>query len=327
MHAMVVDAERHALTPMSLPDPLPGDDEVAVRVRAAGLAYADLGIRAGTFGASRPADAPPLVAGTEFAGEVTEVGAGVDRWRPGDRVMGRGPGYAESVVARADHLLAVPSSYSWEEAGGAPVALLTAHDALVTNGGLRAGDVVVVQGATSSVGIAATRLAAALGARSVFIAGRSRDRLEAVRGLVHRATPVVAVDVLNDDLTASLRDHGSPSGADIVIDMIGGSALTANIAALAVGGRMVQVGRLGGRQAAIDLDDVARKRLTIVGVTFRTRSAADVTDLVRLCAADIEPIVDELRPPIHRTYPLAEAAAAQDELAGGGFVGKIVLVP
>lgn len=128
---------------------------------------------------ARPLDAPPLIAGTEFAGEVVRVGPQVDTWRQGDRVMGRGPGYAELVVARADHLVAVPRSFTWEEGGGAAIALLTAHDAVVTNGRLMVDDVVVVQAATLSVGIAATRLAAALGARGlcdVALEAASRTR-------------------------------------------------------------------------------------------------------------------------------------------------------
>lgn len=327
MHAMTVDPERHVLVSTTVPDPQPGTGEVLVRVRAAGVAYADLGVRAGTFGSTRPPGAPPLVAGSEFAGEVVEVGPQVEAWRVGDRVMGRGPGYAEKALARADHLLPVPTSYSWDEAGGAAVAFLTAHDALVTNGRFTAGEVVIVQGATSSVGIAATRMAAALGARAVFVASRSRERLEAVRNLVPGTTPVVPVDIRTDDLAATLRDQGAPDGADVVIDMIGASVFAANLSAMTVGGRLVQVGRLGGRETLIDLDDIARKRLTIVGVTFRTRGPAEVTELVRRCAADIEPIVEQLRPPIHRTYRLGDAAQAQDELARGGFVGKIILTP
>lgn len=109
--------------------------------------------------------------------------------------------------------------------------------------------------------------------------------------------------------------------------MIGASAFGANLAAMAIAGRLVQVGRLGGREATIDLDEIARKRLSIVGVTFRTRSPAEVAELVRRCATDVDPIIEELRPSIHRTYRLAEAQAAQDELARGGFVGKIVLLP
>ncbi len=327
MHAMVINSERHTLESTTVPDPQPGPGEVLVRIRAAGVAYADLGVRAGTFSSPRPPDAPPLVAGTEFAGEIVDMEPQVDAWRLGDRVMGRGPGYAEMVVARADHLLPVPPSFTWEEAGGAAVAILTAHDALVTNGRFGEGDVVVVQGATSSVGIAATRLAAALGARAVFVTSRSRERLEAVRNLVPGATLIVPVDILTDDLAATLHDQGAPNGADVVIDMIGASVLTANIAALAVSGRLVQVGRLGGRDTSIDLDEVARKRLTLVGVTFRTRSPAEVTELVRRCVADIAPIIEQLRPPIHRTLPLANAAEAQDELARGGFVGKIILIP
>lgn len=327
MRAITVDPQRHTLVSTTVPDPEPAAGEVVIRVRAAGVAYADLGVRAGTFGSTRPPGAPPLIAGSEFAGDVVAVGPQVTAWRVGDRVMGRGSGYAEMALARADHLLPVPASYSWEEAGGAAVAFLTAHDALVTNGRFSEGDVVVVQGATSSVGIAVTRMAAALGARSIFVTSRSIQRLAAVAGLVRGSTPVVPVALESDDLAAMLHGQGAPDGADVVVDMIGARVLKANIAAMAVEGRLVQVGRLGGREASIDLDEIARKRLTIVGVTFRTRSPADVAELVRLCAADTEPIVEDLRPPIHRTFPLAEAEAAQDELARGGFVGKVILVP
>lgn len=327
MHAMVINTARHALESAQLPDPTAGAGEVLVRVHAAGLAYADLGARSGTFGAPAAADAPPRIAGSEFAGEIVRTGEGVDRWHVGDRVMGRGPGYAEMVTARADQLLAVPQSFTWAEAGGAAVALMTAHDATMTHGRLKAGDVVVVQGATSSVGIASVRLAATFGARAIFATGRSTERLETVRSLVHRSTPVIPVNLASDDLVAVMRAHGAPDGANLVVDMIGGSVFPENVDALAVQGRLVQVGRVGGRTAEIDLDEIARKRLTIVGVTFRTRSAAEVAELVHKCAVDVEPIIDDFRPPIHETYRLDEANAAQDALARGGFVGKLILTP
>lgn len=323
MRAAIVNPTQHRLDLAEVADPHPGPDEVLVEVHGAGLGFADIGVRTGAIGGP----ATHLIAGTEFAGEIRAIGPGVSAWQPGQRVMGRGPGGAEQVAVRADHLLAVPDSFSWEEAGGAPVALMTAHDALVTHGQFRAGQSVLVHGATSSVGTMAVRLAAALGASTVVATARSPEHLADLTALVDDPASIVPVLLSDPDLPATLCAHGLAGGVDVVVDMVGASVFSQTLSAAAIGGRIVQVGRLGGRHTEIDLDELARKRLTLVGVTFRTRTPQDVAKLVQACAVTTAPIMDRLRPAIHRTYPLADADAALDELAEGGFFGKIVLLP
>lgn len=327
MRAMTVNPSREALDAVELDDPRPGPGEVLVGIRAAGLGYADVGVRAGTFGTQPGPGAAPRIAGSEFAGEVIETGPNVTDWHPGDRVMGRGSGCAELTVVRSDHLLAVPESYTWEEAGGAPVAFLTAHDALITHGHLARNQSVIVQAAASSVGTMAVRLAATLGAGAIIATSRSQEHLDKVRELCPESVPFVAVNLATDQLIDKVHESGRGDGVDLVIDMIGAPVLGENIASLAVRGRLVQVGRLGGGNANIDLDEIARKQLTVVGVSFRTRTAADIAEMVRECATAIRPISQELRPPIHRTYPLADANHALDELSKGVHFGKIVLTP
>lgn len=327
MRAAVVNRTQHRLDLAEVAEPHPGPGEVLVEVHGAGLGFADIGVRTGTIGGPPSAPATHLIAGTEFAGEIRELGTGVSAWQRGQRVMGRGPGGAQRVLVRADHLLAVPDSFSWAEAGGTPVALMTAHDALVTHGQFRAGQSVLVHGATSSVGTMAVRLAAALGASTVVATARSREHLAALTALSDTPTSIVPVLLSEPDLAATLDTHGLAGGVDVIVDMVGASVFSQTLSAAAIGGRIVQVGRLGGRHTEIDLDELARKRLTLVGVTFRTRTAQDVATLVQACAVTTGPIMDRLRPPVHRTFPLAEADAALDQLAEGGFFGKIVLLP
>jgi NADPH:quinone reductase-like Zn-dependent oxidoreductase len=268
-----------------------------------------------------------VAAGSELAGEVVAIGPDVEGWQVGDRVMGRGRGYAELAVVQAQSSMAVPPALTWEQAGGLPVALMTMHDALRTRGSLTAGRSVLINAATSGVGVTGVQLAALFGASVVIATSRHREKLRILEEHVAPLPcPLVGVGP-HDDLGAVVRDATQGRGVDIVVDNVGGTALAANLDACAVLGTIVQVGRLGGRTDTLDLDELARKRVSLVGVTFRTRSEDEVVEIVRRCVADVAPHWAQLVPRVAQVFPLRDAMAAQDAMAENAHVGKLILVP
>jgi NADPH:quinone reductase len=315
-----------SVTLQDVEPPAPAADQLLVRVRAAGLNRADLSARAGGAHAGL---AGPAIAGLELAGEVEAVGAKVSRWRPGDRVMGRGSGFAEFAVLSDGDAIEVPALLSWEEAGAMPVTLLTAHDALVTNGRLWPGELVVVNAGSSGVGICAARMAGFLGAGAVVSATTSLVKIEAIRVAVGSLPcPLAVIYVTGDEFVAAVRSQSHDGqGADLIIDNVGASVLCDNMAAARITGRIVQVGRLGGRHADIDLDELARKRLTLVGVTFRTRSRAEGAEVVRRCLADLGDQLTRFRPRVDRVFPLTQILDARAVMQRNEHIGKIVIVP
>jgi NADPH2:quinone reductase len=324
----LIDPSAGTLRYESVPDPVPSATEILVRVRAAGLNRADLLARRGAYPRSaggRAAD--PFVAGAELAGEIVAVGGEVDRWSVGDRVMAQGAGYAELATVDQGLVMSIPDGLDWPEAGALPVAALTMHDALRTNGGLVAGGTVLVHAATSGVGQVALVLAARFGASVILGTSRSSAKLAVLEEFLRPLScEFVAIDTSRDDFAAVTRQETDKRGVDVIVDNVGGSVLEGNVAAAAIGGRIVQVGRLGGRTASIDLDEVARKRISLIGVTFRTRTLADKIAVVERFVADL-PDPAGLGPRIDATFPLADAEAAQDALARDAHVGKLVLLP
>jgi NADPH2:quinone reductase len=325
----VIDPSDGSLRYTSVPDPVPSATQLLVRMHGAGLNRADLLARAGRYPSPSGANTgQPLVAGAELAGEVVAVGSEVDGWNLGDRVMGRGAGYAELAVI--DHRLAmpVPDDLGWAEAGGLPVAALTMHDALRTNGRLTAGGTVLMHAATSGVGHVGLVLARRLGASVVLGTSRSAAKLEVLQGFLSKLScTFVPIDTSREDLVDAVRRETDGRGVDVIVDNVGASVLEGNVAASAIGGRIVQVGRLGGRRAEVDLDEVARKRISLIGVTFRTRTFLDVIDVVDRFLGDHRDELATIGPRVDRTFPLSAADEAQQALAEDAHVGKLVLVP
>lgn len=312
-----------SVTVQEIDPPVPAADQVLVRVRAAGLNRADLSARASAT------QAGAAIAGLELAGEVEAIGTQVSRWRPGDKVMGRGSGFAELAALGEADAMPVPAGLSWEEAGAMPVTLLTAYDALVTNGRLRGGELVVVNAGSSGVGICAARMAGWLGASAVVSVTTSGWKTAAIRAAVGPLPcPLVVVDVTGEEFVAAVRSQSDDGqGAHLIIDSVGASVLSDNVAAARITGRIVQVGRLGGRHAEIDLDELARKRLTLVGVTFRTRSRAEGAAVARRCVEDLGDQLTRYRPRIERAFPLGQMADARAAMRRNEHVGKIVVMP
>jgi putative PIG3 family NAD(P)H quinone oxidoreductase len=303
-----------------LPDPVARPGEVVVAVEAAGLNRADLLQLAGHY---PPPAGESEVPGLECAGQIAAVGEGVDRWKVGARVMAllAGGGQATRAAVPAGQLLPLPENLSFVEGAALPEAGLTAWTNLVAEGGLVAGEVVLVSGASGGVGSFAVQLARELGAR-VIAAARDHGRLERLREL--GIEDLVTED---DALASRVREVTGGRGVDLVLDLVGGARLSGHLAALKTGGRLVLVGLLAGGTAELDLGAVLRRRLRIIGSVLRSRSRDEKARLVAGFGAFAVPRLrsGRLRAVVAKVLPLDEAAQAYAAMAAGGSFGKIVL--
>jgi NADPH:quinone reductase-like Zn-dependent oxidoreductase len=288
------------------PDPVPGDGEVLITIAGAGINGADLSQRAGNYPA--PPGWPPDVPGLECAGTVAAVGAGVLGFAVGDRAMGLlgGGGHAELAAVHERHALRVPDALDDVQAGGFMEVFATAHDALFAQAALAHGERLLVNGAAGGVGLAGVQLGVAAGARVTATARHSRDRLEA----------------LGADTTVD-------GEYDVILELVGGDNLVADIDRLAVGGRLAVIGTGAGSSATLDLRRLMAKRGRIHGSSLRTRSLEDKALVVQRLGRHVLPLVEAGRVtvPVERTFPLAEVEAAYEAFAAGGKFGKLVLVP
>jgi putative PIG3 family NAD(P)H quinone oxidoreductase len=309
-----------------VPTPEPGPSQVRVRVRASALNRADILQRKGRYPA--PAGWPADIPGLEYAGEVDEPGAGVTRWRRGDRVMGLvgGGAHAEYVVVHQDETMAVPPGMSFTDAAAIPEAFLTAWDALVTRGRLQPGERVLIHAVGSGVGTAAVQLVKRLGATAIGTS-RSADKLGRAREL--------GLDEAIDTSTGEFRDRLS-APVHVILDVLGGPAFAANLEALAPRGRLVLLGFLQGAKAEVSLEPILRKRLEVIGSVMRTRSLEERRALVADFTRDVLPEftraagppsrrADPLRPVVSETYAFTDIAAAHAAMERDQNFGKIVL--
>jgi NADPH:quinone reductase len=325
MKAMVIapGAEGNRLELQEVPDPVPGPGELMLGVRAVGLNRADLLLRAGHY--ERLATKPPAaIAGLEAAGEVIAVGEGVQGFAIGARVMGMPSGsYAEKTLLHHRLAMRVPEGFSWEEAAAIPVAFLTAHDGLVTNGAMQHGDNVLVQGVTTGVGIVAVQIAKHLGAGLVMGTSGSHEKLAAMK----RHGLDVGIDYTAHDFAKAVLDATHGAGANVILDLVGATAAAGHLACAAVKARWVQIGRMGGAVAQIDLNELSRKRVSLIGVTFRTRDVDEFAALVAAMERDLGTAIAtrKLVSPIDHVFPFAAAAEAHARMRANAHLGKIVL--
>jgi NADPH2:quinone reductase len=305
-----------------IPVPAAGPGQVLVLVRAAGTNRGEL-IRGAQLRSTTPA-ANPARSGGEFAGEIAALGDGVGGFKQGDRVMGRTAGsYAEYVVASPRALMPIPDGLSWAAAAAIPNVFVTAHDALVTNGAAAPGECVMVTAGPSGVGTAAIQIARYIGADPVLATTRSPAKAAALRGLgAHEVVDSREAGWVDLVLRAT-----AGRGVDVIIDHVGGPMLADNIRALALKGRLVSVGRNAGRVGDCDLDEVARKRARIIGVTFRTRTPEESLACSERFAAHLLDAVVKgaLKPVLDRTFPFERLADAHAYMLSDAQTGKIVL--
>ncbi|KJK09634.1 acryloyl-CoA reductase [Burkholderiaceae bacterium 16] len=302
-----------------IPAPVAGAGQVLVRVRAAGLNRGEINqareLRTGNT----------ITAGVEFAGEVEAVGEGVHGWRAGDRVMGHGRAcQAEYVIADPLALMAIPDGLSWIDAAAFPNVFITAHDAVVTNGQLRAGEAVLINGASGGVAMAAIQIASLLGAKPVIATSRSAAKLDRLS----QFGVDVGINSSSESQVDAVMAATDNRGVDLIIDTVGGPVFEDNMKSLAVKGRLVNIARLGSNTAQIDLSLLWLKRLTLVGVTFRTRSEQERLECIQACARDMLPFLaaGRIRLPIDRTFPMTAIGEAHAYMQQDQHVGKIVLV-
>jgi len=297
--------------------PAVGPGKVLVRVRASGLNRGEI------TQARERRSGEPITTGVEFAGEVAATGDGVRGWHEGDRVMGHGREcQAEYVIADPLALMPIPAALSWVEAASFPNVFITAHDALVSNGQLRRGESVLVNGASGGVALAAIQIASLLGARPVIATSRSAAKLDRLKdfgvdvGIDAAASQVDAVMAATDN-----------RGVDIIIDTVGGTVFEANMKSLAVKGRLVHIARLGSSTAQIDLSLLWMRRLKLIGVTFRTRTEEERLACIQACARDMLPLLEagRIRWAIDRTFPMESVLEAHALMQEGRHFGKIVL--
>jgi NADPH:quinone reductase len=294
------------------PDPEPGSGEVLIKVRAAGLNGADILQRAGNY--PPPPGVPADMPGMELAGEVLANGPGATRFRPGDRVMGliAGAGQAELAVLHERILMPVPESLGWAEAGGLPEVFTTAHDAIFTQGELRAGERLLVHGAAGGVGTAAVQIGRAAGARVTATVRNAEHRA----GVASFGATVLAPD--------DFVDHGP---FDVILELVGAPNMPDNLRALNTCGRIAVIGMGAGSKVELNFGLLMVKRGRIHGSTLRARPLEEKALTARAVEHSVLPLFDSgaLKVPIAATFPLAEAAAAYDRFAAGGKLGKIVL--
>ena len=307
--ATIRDGELHVL---EHPDPEPSGAEVLVRVRAAGLNGADMLQLRGRYPA--PPGVPADIPGMELAGEVAALGAGATRFSEGDRVMGivGGGAQAELALVHERVLMPVPEVLSWDEAGGAPEVLTTAHDALFTQAGLRPGEHLLVHGAAGGVGTAAVQLGRAIGAR-VTATVRSPELRDGVAAL-----GAEAID------PEGFGEHGP---FDVILELVGAPNLAENLNALATEGRIAVIGIGGGAKGELNMAILLAKRARIHGSTLRARPLEQKALTARRVERSVLPLVlaGAVTVPIAATYPLDQVAEAYARFTAGSKLGKIVL--
>jgi NADPH2:quinone reductase len=309
------------LAPAVRPVPTPRDGEVLIRVEGAGVNRPDCLQRMGLY---NPPPGASDLPGLEVAGTVAAVGPGVSAWRPGDRVCALTPGggYAEYCVTPASHCLPIPRGLTVVEAASLPETFFTVWINVFERAHLGPGETLLVQGGSSGIGVTAIQMASAFGHRVFATAGtaekcRACEALGAERGIDYRREDFVSV-------VKSLTDG---KGVDVILDMVGGDYVARELKCLATDGRLSIIALLGGAVATVDLSDVLYRRLTVTGSTLRPRSVEFKAAVAAALREKVWPLIEagRIKPVIHATFSLTEAAKAHALMETSTHVGKIVL--
>lgn len=303
--------------------PRPQANQILVKVRACGLNRSDLLETQGqSFG---HVGGKSKVLGGEFAGEVAETGGDVQGIAVGDRVMCRGgSGWAEYALANWRRAIPIRSAdLAWEQAATLQGALQTMHDAIVTNGRFAAGQTVLIQGASSGAGLMGLQIARAKGARLTIGTSTNPDR----RARLAEFGADLALDSGDEGWVEQVLEATGGAGVDVTIDMLSGDFVNRNMAATAIHGHVVNIGRLAGMSAEFNFDLHAQRRLHYVGTTSRTRSIDELVAVARAANADLWGAVErgEIRSPVDKVFALTDAGAALERMNANAHFGKIVL--
>jgi NADPH:quinone reductase len=321
MKAAVVGESGVEIRDVAKPSPKP--NEVLIRVRATSLNRADLMVASGHQHGSVGGIGARI--GLECSGEVEAVGSEVAGIKAGDRVMASAPGgYAEYAVTDAGRVNRIPANnMTYEQAACLPVALQTMHNAVVTAGRLKRGESLLIQGASSGVGLMGMQIGKLIGASIVMGTSTNPER----RAKLKEFGCDLALDSSDPAWPEEVIKATGGKGVDLIVDQISASVANENLDAAKVLGRIVNVGRLGGMKGEFNFDLHASKRIDYIGVTFRTRSPEEVREIVRLMRADLWPSVEDgtLALPIHKTFPLDQVADALAMMRANQHFGKIVL--
>jgi NADPH2:quinone reductase len=320
MKAYVYGANGAEITDVA--KPAPKGAQVLVQVRACGLNRADLGMTKGH--AHGGAGGGGTVLGMEWAGEVAELGPDAKGVKVGDKIMGSGgAAFAEYTLADHGRLFRTPSNMNFEDAATLPVALTTMHNAVVTNGALQAGQSVLIQGASSGVGLMAMQIARLKGASIVI--GSSTDATR--RGRLKQFGADLAVDSSDPGWVDQVLQATGGEGVDLIVDQVSGKVASQNLAAAKIKGRIVNVGRLGGTHADFNFDLHAARRISYIGVTFRTRSIEEIRDIFSEVRKDIWPAVEsrQLQLPIDKVFAFDDIGRAFEHMEANKHLGKIVV--
>ena len=314
------------LTLRDLPTPEPQRGEVRIAIRATAVNRADLLQRMGLYPA--PPDAPADIPGLEYAGVIDALGEGVESLAPGDHVYGLAGGgtYAEYLVVPARTVVKMPADLSFTDGAAVPEAFVTAWDAMVTQGGLLAGETVLVHAVGSGVGTAAVQIARAMGARSIGTV-RAGDRAE---GKLRRARELgldEGLAVGGGRFASEVLALTGGAGVELVLELVGGAHVDEDLGCTRVGGRILLVGLLAGVRAEVDLASLLRRRLRLQGTVLRARPLEEKIAASHQLARHLSPLLvrGALRPVVDRVFPLAGAAAAHAYVASNEGFGKTVL--
>lgn len=324
MRAVVIAQAGSPLALREVPRPAPAPGRVLVRVHATGVNRADLLQAAGRYPV--PPGSPEDIPGLEFAGEVAELGSGVENWSVGDRVFGIAGGgtYAEYVVVHAGSLMPMPPSLDWIAAAAIPEAFITAHDALITQAMLQPGEAVLIHAVGSGVGLAAVQVTRWRGAVP-YGTTRTADKLSAARRYGLADGVVIAADLaaMAPAVSAWVGDRG----IDVVLDLVGGEYVGAGLDVLGMNGRLMLVGTVAGNRAVVNLGTILRKRLAVRGTVLRARSDAEKAQATAAFVRDLLPAIaaGTLASHVHAVFPIAAAGNAHELVRADGNVGKVVL--
>ena len=301
--------------------PAPGDGDILIRVKAAGVNRPDVLQRQGAYPPPpRASDLP----GLEVSGEIAALGDNAERWREGDTVAALTPGggYAEYAVVHGSNALPVPRGFTFTEAAALPETCFTVWHNVFQRGGLREGETLLVHGGSSGIGTTAIQLARAFGATVIATAGSDEkcaacSRLGADRAINYR----------EEEFVAAVKDHTGGAGADVVLDMVGNEYIARNHEAAAVDGRIVQIGFLTGSRAEVDFSRLMIKRLTHTGSTLRPRTTEFKAGIAAELEEKVWPLLADRRiaPVMDMIFPLKEAWRAHERMEEGDHIGKIVL--